>query len=75
MESETIKVIRDRKQFYLREGEIELNNAMKLLHSRYFGWDSECEKTYRELLDRSASYLTKAEAMEELLKIFDARSI
>lgn len=70
MEKETIEVIRDRKQFYIQEGEIELRNATDFLHAKCDDWNDECERTFGELLGRAAGYLQKAAAMNELLTPF-----
>ena len=60
-------VIRDRKQFYVQEGEIELRNAMYFLHLHCDNWNPSCEQTFRELVNHAAAFLAKASAMDDLL--------
>ena len=63
------EVISDRKEFYVQEGKIMLKNAMDYLHTYCDSWKEENERTYTELLSHAKTYMDKALAMEELLKI------
>ena len=63
------EVISDRKAFYVQEGKITLKNAMDYLHTHCDNWKEENERTYTELLNHAKTYMDKALAMEELLKI------
>lgn len=63
------EVIADREIFYLQEGKIALKNALDYLNANCNSWKEENEKTYTELLNRAQMYMSKAEAMKELLRI------
>lgn len=56
------------RDFYRQEARIELQQAGILLHTRAGTWDDRCEEEYRELNHRAELYLTKAEALDELLR-------
>ena len=63
------EVILHRKEFYVQEGKIELNNAMNYLHAHCDSWKEENEREYISILSRAKMYMDKATAMEELLQI------
>ena len=56
------------RDFYRQEARIELQQASILLHTRAGDWDDRYEEEYRNLNHRAEIYLTKAEALDELLR-------
>lgn len=63
------EVISDRKEFYVQEGKIELKNAMDYLHAHSDSWTEENEREYTTILGHAQTFMDKALAMEELLRI------